>query len=751
MISPSRITAVRTDIPERRHEAGAARVVRGPAVRALVAAGAGVIVGLDLLGRMVAFAILSFAGPLSAGVDPAIVVFLAASIVATLIALPLVRGATVISGVQSAPLMVLLPGLLAVAQAVEAGLPLATGLATGFAILGGTAIVTGLFTGVLAVLDAGRFVRLMPYPVMAGFLAAAGALMILAAVQMIAPDPAALPVDLATAIRSDLVVNLGLALGFAVLLSLGARMSPDFGAVAAMVAGIAAFFVYLAVSGMGVDGARQVGLLLSVPPAGQEWTLEPQFWLSVEWPLLIDSVPLALAAAFLSALGLMLNISGVEIGLRGELRSRRALYQSAAVNALTGLAGASASFISSTSTLMGQSLGGNSKIIGIAACGVMVVGLVLRHEIIAHAPLFVVTGLLLFVGYGILGHWFLQQRRVQTTEDWLIIGGLVATTLAWGMLPAIALGIVLSCMIFAMTYARLDPIRSEMDLSARRSTVDRGPVETAVLDANAAGVVTLSLQGYLFFGSVDQVVARVRDLMTTGPTDRRIILECSAVSGLDSAAVASMHKLEYLARTHRADVVLAGLRPDLLAILQRQGIALSADGAVRTVASTDSALQEAEAALIGRDGATDATDDARSTLVAASGDSDAIDRLLSRMIREDVPAGHRIIEMGSAAGDIYIIDSGRLGVFGRTADGRPFRMRSFRPGAVVGEIASYLDSPRTADVIAEEPSVLYRLSPETVEDLTRSDTVLAALWHRIAARMLADKLRRTNELIREVG
>ncbi|MGH2629557.1 MAG: hypothetical protein ACRDHI_03225 [Actinomycetota bacterium] len=58
-------------------------------------------------------------------------------------------------------------------------------------------------------------------------------------------------------------------------------------------------------------------------------------------------------------------------------------------------------------------------------------------------------------------------------------------------------------------------------------------------------------------------------------------------------------------------------------------------------------------------------------------------------------------------------------------------------------IALYSGRPRTADVVAEEPSVVLRLSRRSIERMQREDPSLASELHRWFASMLADRLGET--------
>jgi SulP family sulfate permease len=72
------------------------------------------------------------------------------------------------------------------------------------------------------------------------------------------------------------------------------------------------------------------------------------------------------------------------------------------------------------------------------------------------------------------------------------------------------------------------------------------------------------------------------------------------------------------------------------------------------------------------------------------------------------------------------------------------RLRTVRPGVVVGEVALYTGVSRTADVVADTDSVVLRLSREAIDRVESEDPELAAALHRWLARTLAERLSDTS-------
>jgi SulP family sulfate permease len=106
----------------------------------------------------------------------------------------------------------------------------------------------------------------------------------------------------------------------------------------------------------------------------------------------------------------------------------------------------------------------------------------------------------------------------------------------------------------------------------------------------------------------------------------------------------------------------------------------------------------------------------------------------------ELPDGTVLIHQGESPDDVFVLASGRLRVETLTERGTRMRLRTLRPGVVVGEVAMYSGLPRTADVVAETPSVVLKLSKDSIERMETEDPELAAALHRWLATTLAGRL-----------
>jgi len=169
--------------------------------------------------------------------------------------------------------------------------------------------------------------------------------------------------------------------------------------------------------------------------------------------------------------------------------------------------------------------------------------------------------------------------------------------------------------------------------------------------------------------------------------------------------------------------------------LARGGV-VETDGLVSFEPDLDRGLQRCEDALLSAPGLTEAQADH-----PAGRRLDALPPgLAAHLERVSVPEGSVLIHQDDPPGDVYVLESGRLGVETTTAEGSRIRLRTLRPGVVVGEVTLYTGVARTADVVAEVPSVVLRIGRESIERLEAEEPELAAALHRWLATTLAERL-----------
>ncbi|MDG4647239.1 patatin-like phospholipase family protein [Roseibacterium sp. SDUM158017] len=116
---------------------------------------------------------------------------------------------------------------------------------------------------------------------------------------------------------------------------------------------------------------------------------------------------------------------------------------------------------------------------------------------------------------------------------------------------------------------------------------------------------------------------------------------------------------------------------------------------------------------------------------------------IARLARETVPRGTRMIEAGSAAEAMYLVETGRFRVRRDGVD-----LAEIGAGNVIGEIAFLAGGARTADVVAARDSVVLRIDRAAYELLC---TETAGLQQAIASELAARLARTSARVVPDPG
>lgn len=112
---------------------------------------------------------------------------------------------------------------------------------------------------------------------------------------------------------------------------------------------------------------------------------------------------------------------------------------------------------------------------------------------------------------------------------------------------------------------------------------------------------------------------------------------------------------------------------------------------------------------------------------------DRLGPALDDIARISLNRGETLIEQGSAAGEMFLVQTGRLQVLRDGAE-----LAEIGPGQVVGEIAFFTGEARTADVIAARDSVVLKLTRAEYDALCTAHPDLPQSIARDLARRLAE-------------
>jgi SulP family sulfate permease len=605
--------------------------------------------------------------------------------------------------------------------------------------------LTGSLIWVLGRFRLGQAVRFVPYPVIGGFLAASGLLLVVGGLDVGAGVRLGWG-RIGEALAGAPSLRLAVTLGFAALL-LGLRHAPQGAKALPVVIVLAALVVDLALWLAG--GAGGPGWHLATSGGARGWS--PLSMLSgLDWEILSGAGVEIASIAGVSTAALLLDVSSLEVQRRAQADMDTEFRISGAANlAVAAVGGLSVGHALNPSRLI-DALGGRGRAAGVA--GGLFVGLILASgiDLAALVPRPVLGGLLIFLGIGVLG----DALKVPGRQSWpelaltlLIMGAIVGL----GYLTGIVLGMVGACLLFAARYSRIGVIRRHVTRAELAAPVERSPEVSRLLAKQGARIHVLWLTGYLFFGSSNGLYESIRQTTASrGLLGRRwVVLDCSAVTGIDASAVLSFQKLADWAAASDVALVFAAATPALAEELSAAGILGGRSGA-RHFATRNEALEWAEDELVSAagEGAPHAAA-FESWLKRELGEASA-ERLVDRYLeRRTLEVGEVLCAHGAPSDTIELVAAGSVAVtvpgLG-SADGS-VRVRRMTGSTVVGEMGFFRGQPRAASVVAEEPALVYVLTRAAYVRLLAEEPRLAAEFLHFVVRALSDRVESANREI----
>jgi sulfate permease, SulP family len=178
-----------------------------------------------------------------------------------------------------------------------------------------------------------------------------------------------------------------------------------------------------------------------------------------------------------------------------------------------------------------------------------------------------------------------RLARVKRFDFWLAIMAILGT-LAFGVLAGVVFGIGLSLLwLIAVTTRPAMPV-----LGRRAGTTVFRELDEHPDDEQFSGVAVVRLDGGLFFATSDALDERVREVIAASPDVSCIVLDCSAISFVDSQGVAQLDELVTLTEEEGVTLRLARLKAAVRATLLRGGV-IPRIPSQRIHASVDDAVQ----------------------------------------------------------------------------------------------------------------------------------------------------------------
>ena len=708
---------------------------------------AGTISGIIFVVSAMALAALIFTGPLSPYLPQGIGILLVGSIIFALFSALTATYPLILSAPQDIPIAILALMAVSIGADINGQMVAEEAFQFIFVAIGVTSVLVGLFFWILGRFRLGKLVRFIPFPVVGGFLAGTGWLIVKFSFTMMTDMDLTL-VNLEHFIESHILFQWFPGLVFAVVMLLAGRRFSHYLLTPGILTGsIILFYGIMFTQGFTFGELENRGFLLGPFPEGGLFPGFPfQYVPDFRWDLFLVHLPAIATMMILSAISVLFNYSGLELIVKEDFDLDKELRLTGYSNILAGIAGTPAGYLTLSETSLAYNIGSRSRLPSIIVAVFCGIALLIGAQALSIFPKVVLGGLLLNLGLEFLVEWLVDTWKRLHKSDYLVIVLILIVIGTVGFLEGIVIGLLMSIALFVINYSKVEVVKYELTGKTFNSNVERSEYLRKILDDNGDQIFILPLQGFIFFGTANKLLQRVLDRIESDTSNsmKYLLSDFRQVTGMDSSAVNSFNKLKIMAENHKFQVLLCGLDQDINEQLLIEGLIPDDSNLIQTFVDLDHGLEWCEEQII-------------QTVLKDSGDLDSLrdnsqfrnmlSDISEYLEEQDVPADMVIIEQGKKAGGIYFLESGHFTVRLDSGKGEQIRLKTLGPGTVVGEVSLYLGSKASASVVTDVDCRIYYLSKENFKKLQLKAPEKTTMLHSYVVKLLSDRLAESNATI----
>jgi len=393
-------------------------------------------------------------------------------------------------------------------------------------------VLAGVLQILFGVFKLGQYIRLVPYPVVSGFMSGIGCIIIALQVSRIfGHEPEA----------SGTIAGLSAIPG--------AVMDPNYSALIIGLVALAVCFFWPKKLGKFIPAplaALVIGTLISLvatgaPLLGSIPTGLPAFIMpSFSRETIMIVLEGALLLALLGAIDSLLTSLVADNMTRTRHNSDKELIGQGIGNTIAGFFGAIPGAGATMRTVVNIRTGGQTKISGMLHAMILIVIVLLLGSQAAQIPHAVLAGILIKVGYDIIDFGYLKISHKGPRWDLALMALVLGLTVFVDLITAVALGVVLAALAFVKQLAddQLEQFGGTGGKSAATSAEEKELLSKVKKDE----VTIFDFGGPLSFGAAADVGHQVRERVRKGKT-AALILDFSRVPFIDVSAARAVETI----------------------------------------------------------------------------------------------------------------------------------------------------------------------------------------------------------------
>ncbi len=421
-------------------------------------------------------------------------------------------------------------------------------------------ILAGIFQILFGKFGFGRYIKLVPQPVVSGFMSGIGVIIIILQLPPL--------LGLAGVSGSSLAI-------LGALPQMLARLDGATLVLGLLVLGIMFFTPakvskYLPTPLIALLVGTLVAALMSleIPVIGAIPTGAPEFGIP---EISADEIPyiirFALVLAFLGSIDSLLTSIVADSMTRTTHDSNRELIGQGIGNIASGLFSGLPGAGATMRTMVNLRAGGNSPLSGVVHSLLLLLIVLGFGQSVSHIPLAVLAGILLKVGIDIIDWHYLRRIFKAPRAGVVIMLSTLLLTVLVDLITAFAVGFIMASVLFVARMADAQLKNSKFAYSADQLE-NLTPEEAKIMDRSSGRIVLFHVEGPLSFGSAREVAR----LLQSNMEKEVLAIDLRDVPFIDSSASAALDEVIQRLASEGDRVLLFGAREPVINILRQTGV-----------------------------------------------------------------------------------------------------------------------------------------------------------------------------------
>ncbi|WP_433989364.1 hypothetical protein SuNHUV7_39220 (plasmid) [Pseudoseohaeicola sp. NH-UV-7] len=588
------------------------------------------------------------------------------------------------------------------------------------------------------------FVQLIPYPVIAGFLAATGWLLFKGSFSVMADQK----FDFSQLGALGEVTHLWLpGAAFAIItLFVSLKYSNVFIMPGLILGAVALFHVILILSGVASQEAIDGGWLLQPFGEGALWQPLPlSTFLAADWTLFVTEFTGLATILSIALISVLLNLTALESAFNRDIDVHREMRLAGLANMLAAPGGSLVGYHYVSLSTLGRRMRGDSRLVGVVVAVFCLLTMTVGAGALSVFPKFVLGGLVMFIGLGFLFDWVVKSWSSLRRGDVAIIFVILFVVEFIGFLEGVATGVAAAVVLFVISYSKINVVRLAIEGSNFSSAVDRPEDQRNALTTEGKKILYLKLHGFIFFASSIRLYEEVAGALSKQEAAPEfVILDFQQVSGLDTSAVHGLVKIKKKALEVGTQLALAHVSEEIDRRLHEEKF-LDGDAVIEPIfKDADSALEWCEDFLL------------RTAGFDPSPKALPIDDQLNKVFKREIDVqkfrsyletiefsyGDVVSEPGNEQRMLYFIEQGTISIYLAELDGKNRRIRSAGSGSMVG-VASFFRQGNIGPLvlgIADTEGTAHVMTESAFERMKSEDPELVLSFQTFALEYVSERL-----------